>query len=211
MKKWPPAELKKVASERLIVGLLSLQGDFAEHAESLCALRAAACLVRCAADLAQIDALIIPGGESTAIAKLTQNNSDPIFDTIKNRIIAGMPVYGTCMGSIFLAKEIIGSSQGRLGLMDIKVKRNAFGAQGNSFEMLLDVPCLGQAPFPAVFIRAPIIVSCGPNVEILSTIKEGIVMARHDNILVSAFHPEISGDLRVHEYFLKMVSERKNN
>lgn len=190
-----------------LIAILALQGDFAEHLASIAALGAQSRLARRSADLDDVDALIIPGGESTAIAKLTHDNDDPIFDTIKSRIIAGMPVYGTCMGSIFLAKDIEGSSQGRLGIMDIKVRRNAFGAQSNSFEMPLSISCLGVDPFPAVFIRAPIIVSCLPNVEILATIPEGIVMARQNNMLVSAFHPEISGDLRIHQYFLNMIDE----
>jgi 5'-phosphate synthase pdxT subunit len=188
------------------VGVLALQGDFAEHITTLQALGAEAFQIRRSSELAKVDALIIPGGESTAIAKLTSDNDDPIFDTIKERVVAGMPVYGTCMGSIFLAKEIEGSKQGRLGLMDIAVRRNAFGAQRNSFQRLLKISCLGAQEFPAVFIRAPIILSCAPKVEVLAAIDEGIVMARQANMLVTAFHPEIALDLRVHQYFLNMMS-----
>jgi 5'-phosphate synthase pdxT subunit len=111
------------------------------------------------------------------------------------------------MGSIFLAKEIEGSSQGRLAVMDIKVKRNAFGPQRRSFESDLVIDDLGAEAFPAVFIRAPVIVECGASVQVLSAIDEGIVMARQDNLLVTAFHPEITEDLRVHQYFLGMVKE----
>jgi pyridoxal 5'-phosphate synthase pdxT subunit len=196
-------------TERLKIGVLALQGDFAEHIASLEALGAHAFQIRRASELEQAHALIIPGGESTALAKLTNDNDDPIFDTIKNRILTGMPVYGTCMGSIFLAQEIEGSRQGRLGLMDIKVRRNAFGAQKNSFQMSLKIPCMGLDPFPAVFIRAPLILSCGPSVEVLAAIEEGVVMARQGNMLVTAFHPEIAGDLRVHQYFFAMVSAQR--
>lgn len=193
-------------SQNIVVGVLALQGDFAEHIKmlELCGVQAIA--VRYAEELDGIDGLIIPGGESTAVAKLTDEGSAPIFSAIKEKIGA-MPVYGTCMGSIFLAKEIEGSSQGRLAVMDIKVKRNAFGPQRRSFESDLVIDSLGAEAFPAVFIRAPVIVECGPAVEVLSAIDEGIVMARQGNLLVTAFHPEITDDLRVHQYFLEMVKE----
>jgi 5'-phosphate synthase pdxT subunit len=191
------------------IGVLALQGDFAEHIEMLESCGAIALEVRRSSDLAEADGLIIPGGESTAIAKLTHDNGDPIFDTICERVLAGMPVYGTCMGSIFLAKEIEGSKQGRLALMDIKVRRNAFGPQRRSFQSSLAIACLGQPDFPAVFIRAPIVLSCSPNVEVLAKTEEGIVMARQQNMLVTAFHPEITEDKRVHYLFLNMVEERK--
>jgi len=187
------------------IGVLALQGDFAEHIHAMERCGASAFEVRKSSDLDTADGLIIPGGESTAIAKLTGDNRDPVFDTIRARLNNGMPVYGTCMGSIFLAKEIEGSTQGRLAVMDIKVRRNAFGPQRNSFQTELPIKCLGEPAFPAIFIRAPIILSCGRNVEILATMPEGIVMARQDNMLVSAFHPEIADDHRVHYYFLKML------
>ncbi|CAN5206551.1 pyridoxal 5'-phosphate synthase glutaminase subunit PdxT [soil metagenome] len=192
--------------QSIVVGVLALQGDFAEHIKMLeqCGVRAIA--VRYAEELDQIDGLIIPGGESTAVAKLTDEGSAPIFSAIQEKI-GSMPVYGTCMGSIFLAKEIEGSSQGRLAVMDIKVKRNAFGSQRRSFESDLVIEALGSEAFPAVFIRAPVIVECGSSVQVLSTIDEGIVMARQNNLLVTAFHPEITEDLRVHHYFLAMVKE----
>jgi 5'-phosphate synthase pdxT subunit len=197
-------------SQNIVVGVLALQGDFAEHIKmlELCGVRAIA--VRYAEELDGIDGLIIPGGESTAVAKLTDEGSAPIFSAIKEKIGA-MPVYGTCMGSIFLAKEIEGSSQGRLAVMDIKVKRNAFGPQRRSFESDLVIDSLGAEAFPAVFIRAPVIVECGPAVEVLSAIDEGIVMARQGNLLVTAFHPEITDDLRVHQYFLEMVKEYRRS
>ena len=155
--------------------------------------------------ISAIDALVIPGGESTAIARLVDDGREAIFAAIKTRAEKGMPVYGTCMGSIFLAKDIEGSKQGRLALMDIGVKRNAFGAQRRSFELDIDIEALGGEPFPAVFIRAPIISHCGPDVTVMAKIDEGVVMARQGNLLVSAFHPEIVDDSRVHAYFVDMV------
>ncbi|MBU6451376.1 MAG: pyridoxal 5'-phosphate synthase glutaminase subunit PdxT [Cyanobacteria bacterium REEB67] len=192
------------------VGVLALQGDFAEHmnalqrADSEIETSAVRYAEQISGELA-IDALVIPGGESTAIARLVDDGNDPLFAAIKSRAQSGMPVYGTCMGSIFLAREIEGSKQGRLALMDIAVKRNAFGAQRRSFEIDLPVAELGAEAFPAVFIRAPIITSCGPAVTVMATIAEGIVMARQDNLLISAFHPEIVDDSRVHAYFIDMV------
>jgi len=188
-----------------LIGVLALQGDFAEHAEMLQRCGAEPVHVRLASQLEKLDGLVIPGGESTTIAKLTGENADPIFDAIRSRGLQGMPIYGTCMGSIFLAKEIEGSSQGRLALMDVKVRRNAFGPQRFSFETELDIPDLGPEPFPAVFIRAPMIIGCGANVRVLSRFGDGIVMARQNNLLVTAFHPEITDDARVHDYFLAMV------
>jgi len=204
-------------STNIVIGVLALQGDFAEHIKMLEQCGVSAKAVRYAEELDHIDGLIIPGGESTAVAKLTDEGSAPIFSAIKAKIapsekigassVLPMPVYGTCMGSIFLAKEIEGSSQGRLAVMDIKVKRNAFGPQRRSFESDLKIAALGSEAFPAVFIRAPVIVECGPKVQVLSAIDEGIVMARQGTLLVTAFHPEITNDLRVHQYFLGMVQE----
>lgn len=189
------------------VGVLSLQGDFAEHAEMLERCGANAIEVRRARELASVDGLIIPGGESTTIARLTENETDPIFSAIREKALAGLPIYGTCMGSIFLSKEIEDSSQGRLAIMDIAVRRNAFGPQKFSCEQLVEIPALGPEPFPAVFIRAPIIVSCGPQVEVLSRISAGVIMARQGNLLVTAFHPEVTEDIRIHQYFLAMVGD----
>ena len=212
--------------KKIRIGVLALQGDFAEHIAALHRadgdveaygiryanqmLGAPACgalssAVEAVEAVEAVDALVIPGGESTAIARLVDDGNDPLFAAIKQRGAAGMPIYGTCMGSIFLAKEIEGSKQGRLALMDITVKRNAFGPQRRSFETELDVPELGAEPFPAVFIRAPIVSACGPTVTVLASLSEGIVMARQGNLLVSAFHPEIVEDNRVHSYFVGIV------
>jgi 5'-phosphate synthase pdxT subunit len=190
-----------------LIGVLALQGDFAEHARALEQCGAKTVIVRRSSELASIDGLVIPGGESTTIAKLALETDDPIFDTIKEKAVSGMPIYGTCMGSIFLAREIEGSSQGRLALMDIKVRRNAFGPQRHSFERLLPIPALGVEPFDAVFIRGPVIVSCAPSVHVMARVEEGIVMARQGRLLVTAFHPEIVEDRRIHRYFMTMVEE----
>ncbi|MBY0551427.1 MAG: pyridoxal 5'-phosphate synthase glutaminase subunit PdxT [Candidatus Obscuribacterales bacterium] len=187
------------------IGVLALQGDFAEHAHMLQSCGAKTKLVRRAAELDGIDGLVIPGGESTTIAKLTGNTTDPLFDAIIERAKDGMPVYGTCMGMIFLAREIEGSEQGRLALMDITVRRNAFGPQIASREEHVAIDELGAEPFPAVFIRGPIILGCAPHVQVYSKVAEGIVMCRQNNLLATAFHPEITDDLRVHQYFVKMV------
>jgi len=202
--------------DKIRIGVLALQGDFAEHIDALnrTGSDVLAYGVRYAHELTgddAVDALVIPGGESTAIARLVDDGNDPIFAAIKDRAAGGMPIYGTCMGSIFLAREIEGSSQGRLALMDITVRRNAFGPQRKSFESKLTIAALGTEPFPAVYIRAPIIVSCGPSVTVMAAIDQGIVMARQDNMLVTAFHPEIVDDTRVHDYFVAMIKESKSN
>jgi 5'-phosphate synthase pdxT subunit len=194
-----------------LIGVLALQGDVAEHRKMLERVGADTLEIRHSWQIKDIEALVIPGGESTTIAKLTGDTGDPIFDEIKKRGQAGMPIYGTCMGSIFLAREIEGSSQGRLALMDIKVRRNAFGPQRFSFESEVSVPELGPEPVPAVFIRAPMILSCGPSVKIMARFGEGIVMAQQDNLLVTAFHPEITSDLRVHQHFMSMVEKARSH
>lgn len=207
----------------MLIGILALQGDFAEHAEMIRRCGAEAVLVKHGHQLDAIDGLIIPGGESTTIAKLTATlpsvvssrdgasaKSNDIFDRILDRAKGGMPIYGTCMGTIFLAREIEGSTQGRLALMNIKVRRNAFGPQKFSREEAVSIPALGPEPFPIVFIRGPIITGVGAGVDVLASVPEGIVMARQGNLLATAFHPELTDDLRVHEYFTTMVQESKS-
>jgi len=192
------------------IGVLALQGDFAEHIQKLQELGAVATEVRRSSDLEGLDGLIIPGGESTTNATLeaalqSLHSRTSIFDTIKRKAQNGMPVWGTCMGSIILAKNIEGSDQGRIGLMDISLKRNAFGPQRESAEILLDIPILGDKPFRGVFIRAPLFLKAGNSVKILSKLGEGFVMARQGNLLATAFHPEITDDDRVHRFFLEMM------
>ena len=194
------------------IGILALQGDFAEHLSVFRSLGEDAFTVRTTEELAQADALVIPGGESTAVAKLENLllmigfAKHGMFDAIKERIISGMPVWGTCMGSIVLAKNIEGSGQGRIGLMDITVRRNAFGPQKFSSEQELVIPALGKKTFHGIFIRAPLYIDADSSVEILCNIEDGFVMAREGNMLATAFHPEITSDVRVHQYFLGMIN-----
>ncbi len=190
------------------IGLLALQGAFAEHIEVLHRLDTETTEVRLPKDLKDIDGLIIPGGESTTILKLMR-----IYDLInplKEKARDGFPVWGTCAGMICLAKRVFNSQESTLEpleLMDIDVKRNAFGRQVDSFEIELPMAVLGDEPFHAVFIRAPLISQAGPGVEILARLLNGtIVAAQQNNLLVTSFHPELTGDLRLHEYFLKMAS-----
>jgi pyridoxal 5'-phosphate synthase pdxT subunit len=188
------------------VGVLGLQGDFREHIEKLRSLGANTKDVRHLSDLDEIDALIIPGGESTAVAIVEKSDAaNGIFEKIQELSGKGLPIWGTCMGSILLAKNIEGSTQGRLGLMDITVRRNAFGPQRFSSEISISIPALGNELFPGIFIRAPIITKTGKNVEVLGTLEQGIVMAREKNLLATVFHPEVVNDTRVHEYFLSMI------
>jgi 5'-phosphate synthase pdxT subunit len=189
------------------IGVLGLQGDFREHIEKLHSLGAETRDIRHLSDLDNIDALILPGGESTAVAILESSEAaNGIFDKIRELDQRGLPIWGTCMGSILLAKNIEGSMQGRLGLMDITVRRNAFGPQRFSAETPLHIPKLGDEPFPGVFIRAPLITQTGPAVDVLGQIERGVVMAREKNLLATVFHPEIVNDTRVHEYFLSMLN-----
>ncbi|HHY45778.1 MAG TPA: pyridoxal 5'-phosphate synthase glutaminase subunit PdxT [Firmicutes bacterium] len=185
------------------IGVLGLQGAVKEHLDMLEGCGCNAVDVRKVGDLQGLDGLIIPGGESTTIGKLMERYG---FDVeIKRRVGEGMAVFGTCAGLILLAKDIVGSSQARLGFMDIHVRRNAFGRQVESFEADLDIPAIGAEPFRAVFIRAPYIESVEPGVEVLARFDGKIVMAREGRFLVSAFHPELTRDKRIHEYFIEKV------
>ena len=187
------------------LGVLALQGAFREHCQALIRCGVEAVEIRNANELDDVDGLILPGGESTTIGKLLLDWG--IMDKIRQRAAQGMAIYGTCAGLILLAKTIHNSDQPRLGLMDITVRRNAFGRQADSFEADLMVPELGEEPFPAVFIRAPLIEKAGTNVEILARVKDKIVMARQDKLLATSFHPELTDDTRVHQYFINMARE----
>lgn len=187
------------------IGVLALQGAFLEHVQMLTRLGAAVREVRLPADLAQVDALVIPGGESTTIGKLMARFG--LDDAIRARARDGMPIWGTCAGMILLARDIGGLQQPLLGLMDIAVERNAFGRQVDSFEAALDVPALAPSPFPAVFIRAPLIRTTGGGVEVLARLDDGrVVAAREGNLLATSFHPELTRDDRFHRYFLTMAT-----
>ncbi|MDM7460660.1 MAG: pyridoxal 5'-phosphate synthase glutaminase subunit PdxT [bacterium] len=186
------------------VGVLALQGDFAEHLATLARLNVEATEVRKVGDLAQVDALIIPGGESTTIGKLMARYG--LDEAIRARAAQGMPIYGTCAGMILLAKHIEGSEQPRLGLMDITVRRNAFGRQIESFEADLLFRPTPERAVRGVFIRAPIVSQVGDEVDTLSELEGKIVAVQQGKLLATAFHPELTDDTRVHQYFLSLIS-----
>ena len=186
------------------IGILALQGAFIEHEHVLEGLGVETVEVRLPGHLAGLDGLIIPGGESTTIGKLAVDFG--LLEPLR-RFAARRPTWGTCAGLIFLARDA-GRAQPLLGLMDVVVARNAFGRQVDSFEAALDVPVLGGEPFPAVFIRAPMIERVGPGVEPLARLADGqVVAARQGHLLATAFHPELSGDARFHRLFLSMVAD----
>lgn len=186
------------------IGVLALQGDFREHSVMLQRLGVEAIEVRRRQQLAGLDGLIIPGGESTTIGKLAVKYD--LLAPIRAMAEAGAPIWGTCAGMIVLAKDIGRDDQPLVGVMDIHVQRNAFGRQVASFEVDLNIAALGQPPFHAVFIRAPLIEAVGPGVDVLAQLEDGtIVAARQQNILATAFHPELTGDDRFHRYFLSSL------
>jgi pyridoxal 5'-phosphate synthase pdxT subunit len=194
------------------IGVMALQGAFIEHSQVLRQLEAEVVEVRLSRDLKGLDGLILPGGESTTILKLMHDYS--IFHPLKEMIQAGFPVLGTCAGMICLAKKVFNCQQSLvepLEVMDIEVKRNAFGRQVDSFEIDLALPVLGDSLYHAVFIRAPLVDKVGPSVQLLAKLPDGnIVAARQGNMLVSSFHPELTDDPRFHRYFLQIVSGKKS-
>lgn len=190
--------------KKITVGVLALQGDFLEHLKVFDLLGVTTKEIRLTKDLEAIDGIIFPGGESTTMAHLLAVFSlrDPLIHLIKN----GLPVWGTCAGMILLAKKLKQDRPLPLGLMDIVVDRNAFGRQVDSFTASLPIKPLGEKPIEATFIRAPIIVKAGPGVTVLSKLASGeIVAAQQKNMLATAFHPELTEDTRLHEYFLSMI------
>ncbi|HEX2864128.1 MAG TPA: pyridoxal 5'-phosphate synthase glutaminase subunit PdxT [Deinococcales bacterium] len=184
------------------IGVLALQGAFREHVQALAKLGVTAREVRLPKHLAGLDGLIFPGGESTTIGKLMVAYDLDV--ALKDFAASGGAIWGTCAGAIILASDIEGSDQPRLGLMDISVARNAFGRQIDSFEALLPVKGLAE-PFPAVFIRAPVFTRTGKNVDVLARVNDRAVLARQGRFLASSFHPELSNDPRLHDYFLNEV------
>jgi 5'-phosphate synthase pdxT subunit len=188
-----------------VIGVLALQGDVVEHVAAMERAGAYAVPVKTAAELQIVDGLIVPGGESTTVMKLLDRFA--LREPLIERARAGMPVWGTCMGMIVVARDILGIEQPSLDLIDISVRRNAFGRQNDSAEVDLDIPALGARPFPGVFIRAPWIERVGPNVELLAERDGHGVMVREGAVLGTSFHPELTADDRVHAYFLNMVGE----
>jgi 5'-phosphate synthase pdxT subunit len=193
-----------------LVGVLALQGDVREHQAVLAGLGAETARVRSPEELAAVDALVIPGGESTTMSNLALRWG--LMEPLRERVRDGMPAYGSCAGMIMLADRIEDGrpDQQTVGGIDMVVRRNAFGRQVDSFEADLDMPALGPDRFHAVFIRAPWVESTGPDVEVLGTVAGGlaagrIVAVRQGSLLATSFHPELTGDTRVHSYFLEMV------
>ena len=189
---------------KICIGVLALQGAFREHRLMLERCGVQTLEIRKPEELDQVQGLVIPGGESTTIGKLMVEWG--LMDKIKARAAQGMAIYGTCAGMILLAKEIVGSDQPRLALMDITVQRNAFGRQRESFEAEMNVPEFGSDAMRAVFIRAPYIEKAGPGVQVLAKVNERIVIARQGQFLATSFHPELTNDERVHRYFVEMVA-----
>ena len=188
------------------VGVLALQGDVREHIRSLLACGVEAVAVRRAQEIESIDALVLPGGESTTIAQLAEVFG--IFDLIKNKIKNGMPVYGSCAGMILLANEILDAKEGQksFGGLDITVRRNAFGRQVDSFESEIAFNDGSQQLIHAVFIRAPWVEKTSDSVQVLASVDTHPVAVRSKTALATSFHPELTGDHRVHRYFIEQVA-----
>lgn len=196
----------------MIIGVLALQGDTREHLHALAELDVIARPVRRPDELDSVDGLIIPGGESTAMSKLAIEFG--MTEPLRKRIAGGMPTYGSCAGMIMLAGTILDGrpDQVPFGGIDMTVRRNAFGRQVDSFEGTVDISDIDGGPFSAVFIRAPWVESVGPDVRVLGRVAGGaaagrIVAVRQQHLLATAFHPELTGDLRVHRYFVEMARE----
>ena len=183
-------------------GVLALQGDFREHAAVLTDLGAAPVLVRTPDQLASVDCLAIPGGESTTMAKLAREHG--LVEPLQERARAGMPVFGTCAGMILMATEVE-DGEPLLSLLDIRVVRNAYGRQVDSFEADVDAPEVAEDPLRAVFIRAPVVASVGDDVEVLAELRGSPVLVEASNLLAATFHPELAGDGRLHRRMLERV------
>jgi pyridoxal 5'-phosphate synthase pdxT subunit len=200
--------VNKRPSGKPAIGVLALQGDFAEHVAVLRRLDVEAVEVRLPEQLEALDGLIIPGGESTTISRLMERWG--LLEAVRHRAHDGMAIWGTCAGAILLAERTSDLDREGLRLMDIDVERNAFGRQVDSFEADLDVPALGAAPYPAIFIRAPKIVHIGAKAQAVARLADGtVVAARQGRLLATAFHPELTNDTRFHEYFLEMTQEER--
>jgi 5'-phosphate synthase pdxT subunit len=189
----------------LSIGVLALQGDFAEHLQVLSRLEVEGRPIRRPEELRGVAGLILPGGESTTIGTLMERFG--LMEAVREFAHAGRPIYGTCAGLILMAKEILDSEQPRLGLMDLTVQRNAYGRQVDSFEADIPVPRFGEPPLRAVFIRAPRIETVGREVDVLAEFEGKPVLVQQGPWLASAFHPELTSDVRVHRYFLQLARE----
>ena len=190
------------------IGVLALQGDFAEHKRLLEDLGATAVEIRTVEQLDGLDGLILPGGESSTVGKLL--DAFGLLEPVRDLVRGGLPTLATCAGLVLLARDATELRGPAIGTMDVQVSRNAFGRQRESFETELDVPELGDDPVHAVFIRAPAITAHGPDVELLARTPDGtIVAARQGNQVAAAFHPEISGEPRFHRLLLELVRQRE--
>ena len=194
-----------------VIGVLSIQGDVREHLRALNSAGAQGVSVRSTGDLNAVDALVIPGGESTTMSKLALR--DGLMEPLRDARRSGMPMFGSCAGMIMLADRVQDArpDQETIGGVDMTVRRNAFGRQVDSFEMGVPIEQFGAEDFPAVFIRAPWVEEVGEEVEVLATVPRGdhddtIVAVRQGSLLATAFHPELTGDVRVHEFFVSMVT-----
>ena len=186
------------------VGVLAVQGDFAEHIAALSKLGVKAREVRLPEHLDSLSGLIIPGGESTTLSRLMTLYN--LRDPLQQMAADGRAVWGTCAGMIMLAREITENDPIPLGIMDIGVQRNAFGRQVDSFEQRLDIKALGEDSFHAIFIRAPVIIRVGNNVQVLSALDDGRPVAvQQNNLMATSFHPELTNDYRFHSYFLELA------
>ena len=187
------------------IGVLALQGDFREHVRVLESLGVRASGVRRSSDLDAVDALVIPGGESTTMGKLAV--AFDLLDPLRKRVAAGMPAYGSCAGLILLADRLVDAPPGQvtIGGLDVAVRRNAFGRQVDSFEEDLEFASIGPEPMHAVFIRAPWVEEVGPEVEVLAQVAGKVVAVRQGSLLATSFHPELTGDTRVHRLFVEIV------
>jgi 5'-phosphate synthase pdxT subunit len=188
------------------IGVLAIQGGVSEHIKHLKALDVETVEVKFPSDLDFLDGLILPGGESTTISKIL--NERNMLSILRDKILSGLPVWGTCAGMILLSKELKDSSVSNIGVMDIKVKRNAYGSQLDSFETHAVISKISDSLIPLVFIRAPYITYVGDTVEILLEISGNIVAAKQNNMLATAFHPELTNNLEFHNYFLKLCKEK---
>jgi 5'-phosphate synthase pdxT subunit len=186
-----------------MIGIISFQGDYEKHRDVLTRLGAEVRPVRSPDDLVGVRGLIIPGGESTTIGKLMDRFG--LIAAVRDAAKDGLPILGTCAGAILLAREIESSDQVRLGVLDIAVRRNAYGRQVDSFESSLTIRSLGDQPFEGVFIRAPMITSIGPRVEVLAEFEDAPVLVRRDRIVALTFHPELTADTRIHASFLAIT------
>lgn len=188
-------------------GVISFQGDFQKHVEALRSLGESVRSVRSPEDLTGLTGVIIPGGESTTIGKLMQRFG--LLEGLRRAIDGNLAVMGTCAGAILLAERIEESTQERIGGLDMAVRRNAYGRQIDSFEARLQIPALGEAPFEGVFIRAPRITAVGEDMEVLSTYEGSPVFVRRRRLLALTFHPELTGDNRIHRFFVDIARDRR--